>query len=74
MANMIRNISQSVQEREIVKTAPDLVCYLDGLPYLRNYLIGSSPTELGDAQKPNSSYTLVNFNDHVTVLDRKSVV
>src|SRR5271166_4299080 len=55
MANMTRNISQTVQEREIVKTAPDIVVYIDGLPFLLNPYIFSG----------NQQYTLVNFNDHV---------
>lgn len=58
MANMIRNISQTVQEREIIKTAPDIVVYLDGLPYLVNYFIGDTNTGI--------KYTNVPFNDHVT--------
>src|SRR5208337_4122137 len=57
-ASTIRNISQTTQEREIVKTAPDIVVYFEGLPYLQNYFIGDPDTK-------NSS-TLVNFNDHVT--------
>lgn len=32
----IRNISQSHQERTIIKQAPDMVVYLEGLPYLLN--------------------------------------
>ncbi len=55
MTNMTRNISQTVQEREIVKTAPDVVVYIDGLPYLLNPYIYSG----------NQQYTLVNFNDQV---------
>jgi hypothetical protein len=58
MANMIRNISQTAQERTIVKTAPDIVVYLDGLPYLINYFI--------DDPKTGINYTNVPFNDHVT--------
>lgn len=54
----IRNISQTVQERTIVKTAPDIVVYLDGLPYLLNYFVRD--------QKTNNTWTIVNFNDHVT--------
>lgn len=48
----IRNIVQTHQERPIVKMAPDLVVYIDGLPYLINDYIGESGT-------------LVNFNDFV---------
>lgn len=58
MANLIRNISQSVQERTIIKTAPDLVVYLEGIPYLINYFIID--------QKNGRNYTVVNFNDYVT--------
>lgn len=57
MSNGIRSVSQSVQEREIVKTAPDLVVYFEGLPYLINRFISD--------QKTNNNFTLVNFNDHV---------
>jgi hypothetical protein len=56
MANMIRNIRQTAQEREIVKTAPDIVVYLDGLPYLLNPYLQS---------QNGQDYTLVNFNDYV---------
>jgi len=56
---MIRNISQTVQEREIIKTAPDVVVFIDGLPYLINSFIT-------DPNNPKSGTTLVNFNDHVT--------
>jgi hypothetical protein len=54
----IRNISQTVQEREIIKTAPDLVVYLEGFPYLVNYFISDEST--------NNPYTVVQFNDYVT--------
>jgi hypothetical protein len=56
--NIIRNISQSVQEREIVKTAPDLVVYLEGYPYLVNYFINDPNTK--------NTFTIVNFNDYIT--------
>jgi hypothetical protein len=59
--NTIRNISQTVQERQIVKLAPDVVCYLDGLPYLINWYIPSASN--------GNQYTLVNFNDHVTTFN-----
>lgn len=52
----IRNIKQSVQDREIIKTSPDLVVYLEGLPYLRNPYLTTNP----------KNPFLVNFNDHVT--------
>jgi len=56
--SMIRNISQTAQEREIVKTAPDIVIYMDGLPYMINYFLNDV--------KSGNNYTLVNFNDHVS--------
>jgi hypothetical protein len=55
---MIRNISQTVQEREIIKTAPDLVVYFEGFPYLVNYFIADPDT--------NNPYTVVSFNDYIT--------
>ena len=54
--NTIRNVSQTVQEREIIKTCPDLVVFIDGLPYLTNFFVN-------DPKGANK--TLVNFNDHV---------
>ncbi len=57
MGGMIRNIAQTAQEREINKTAPDIVVYIDGLPYLINTFLETS------AQNP---FVLVNFNEHVT--------
>src|ERR1700675_3986947 len=56
-ASMIRNISQTVQEREIVKTAPDLVVFIDGLPYLTNIYVNDP--------KNGKQKTYVNFNDHL---------
>jgi len=56
--SVIRNISQTVQEREIIKTAPDLVVYFEGFPYLVNYFIADPDT--------NNPYTVVSFNDYVT--------
>lgn len=54
----IRNIRQTAQEREIIKTAPDIIIYLDGLPYLINHY-------LDDPNHNNQPYVVVNFNDHV---------
>jgi hypothetical protein len=54
----IRNVSQTTQEREIIKTAPDVVVFIDGLPYLTNPFV-NDPRTL-------ANYTLVNFNDNVT--------
>jgi len=56
--SVIHNISQTVQEREIIKTAPDLLVYFEGFPYLINYFIGDPDT--------NNPYTVVGFNDYVT--------
>src|SRR5271157_68478 len=58
MANSIRNISQTAQEREIVKLAPDIIVYLDGTPYQLNYFVNDPLT--------GNSFTVVNFNDHVS--------
>lgn len=55
--NTIRNVIQTAQEREIVKTAPDIVVYFDGLPYLINHY-------LNDPDSSNQ-FLIVNFNDHV---------
>ena len=52
----IRNLAQSAQEREIIKTCPDLVVYLDGLPYLKNVFLSANP----------SNPVIVNFNDYIT--------
>ena len=56
-AGSIRNINQTVQEREIVKTAPDLIIYLDGKTYLLNPYITNS--------LQNQPYTFVSFNDYL---------
>src|SRR5271168_187725 len=58
VAGMIRNISQTVQEREIIKTAPDIVVFIEGLPYLLNPFVNDP--------KSGNQTTYVNFNDHVT--------
>jgi hypothetical protein len=55
----IRNLVQSAQEREIIKTAPDLVVYLDGLPYINNVFLSANP----------SNPVIVNFNDYVTAFN-----
>ncbi len=54
----VRNILQTVQERTIVKTAPDMVVYLDGLPYLANKYLDQSQSQ--------TQPIYVNFNDYVT--------
>ena len=51
--NLIRNIVQTHTEPTIIKMAPDVVVYIDGLPYLKNDWIS------GDG-------VIVNFNDYVT--------
>ena len=61
MANQIRNIEQTLQEREIIKTAPDMIVYLDGLPYLLNYFVND--------RKTNQAPSVVSFNDHVTAFN-----
>jgi hypothetical protein len=54
----IRNIIQSVQEREIIKTAPDMVVYIDGLPFIINPYL----------KQDNKDFVAVNFNDYVTAI------
>ena len=56
-AAMMRNISQSAQQREIVKTAPDIIVYIEGLPYMQNYFVNDRRT--------NQSPAIVNINDYV---------
>jgi len=54
----IRNILQSVQGREIIKSSPDMIVYIEGVPYFKNdYLKG-----------PSTNYVIVNFNDYVTAI------
>jgi hypothetical protein len=54
----IRNIIQTVQEREIVKTAPDLVVMIDGASYLENGYVHPQDGS-------TTPYALVHFNEHV---------
>jgi len=61
MANLIRNIMQTVGEREIIKTAPDIVVYIEGRPYLINPYINSQDA----SNQSDGSYTIVNFNDFI---------
>lgn len=56
----IRNIVQTHQEREIIKTAPDMVVYLDGLPFLPNKYL--------DVSQAQNQPIILNFNDHVTTI------
>jgi hypothetical protein len=55
-SNTIRNISQTAQSREIIKTSPDVLVYLDNSPYINNYFVK-------DEGQP---YTTVSFNDHLS--------
>jgi hypothetical protein len=55
----LRNISQSAQEREIVKTAPDMVVYIEGMPFIENPFLKQSDRDI----------TVVNFNDFVTSIN-----
>ena len=55
--SMIRSISQSAQEREIVKTAPDIIVYIEGLPYMQNAFVNDRRT--------NQAPAIVNINDYV---------
>ena len=52
MANEVRNLLQTHQDRTVIKQAPDLVVYINGLPYFINDWVGTG----GE---------VVNFNDHV---------
>ena len=61
MANQIRNIAQTASEREVVKTAPDVVVYIEGRPYLINPFINSQ--DPAHQQTGEGSYTAVQFND-----------
>lgn len=54
----IRNIIQTAQEREIIKTAPDMVVYIDSLPFLNNPYLSQGSTSL----------VAVNFNDYITAI------
>jgi hypothetical protein len=53
----IRNVRQTAQEREVIKTAPDVVVYFDGLPYLFNKFLDDPST--------GQPFVLVEFNNHV---------
>jgi len=53
----IRNIIQTAASREIIKTAPDMVVYMDGFPFIVHPYIKNN-------QK--NGPLVVNFNDYVT--------
>lgn len=55
----IRNIIQSAPSREIIKTAPDMVVYIDGLPFFLNPFL---------KDEGSSNYVTVNFNDYITAI------
>jgi hypothetical protein len=57
-SNKIRNIVQTAQEREIIKTAPDMVVYIDALPFINNPYLSQGSTNL----------VAVNFNDYITAI------
>ena len=52
-ADPIRNIAQTHSERPIIKVAPDMVIYIDNLPFVINDYLGTGGV-------------MVNFNDYVT--------
>ncbi|MEI6389382.1 MAG: hypothetical protein WCQ50_22475, partial [Spirochaetota bacterium] len=62
--NQLRNISQSAQEREIIKTAPDMVVYIEGLPFILNPYLKQSDSDL----------VTVNFNDYITAVQTSYTV
>lgn len=49
----VRNLAQTYQERDIIKTAPDSVVYINNIPYIVNPYIGDKGV-------------IVNFNDYIT--------
>jgi hypothetical protein len=57
----IRNIMQTVQEREIIKTCPDIIVYLDGKTYLINPYINDTKSNPSNP----TPFSYVSFNDHV---------
>ena len=61
MSNQIRNVAQSCQEREIIKTAPDVVVYIEGRPYLINPYINTKDSK----SQSTGLFTVVNFNDYL---------
>lgn len=62
----IRNIKQTAQEREVIKTAPDIIVYLNGKAYLINPYINSGKADPHNPSKNvGQNFAYVNFNDHV---------
>lgn len=62
--NKIRNIIQTTQDREIIKTAPDMVVYIESLPFLLNPYIKDG----------TKAFTTVNFNDFITAISTSYAV
>lgn len=58
-SSKIRNIIQTTQERDIIKTAPDMVVYIDSLPWINNPYLSNG----------NSSIVPVNFNDYIMAIN-----
>lgn len=58
MSNKLRNIIQSSQEREVIKTAPDMVVYIEGLPFMENPFL----------KERDKDTVYVNFNDYITTI------
>lgn len=54
MSDQVRNIPQSLQDRDVIKQAPDIIVYINGQNYLINPYIGTSDG------------VAVPFNDYVT--------
>jgi hypothetical protein len=61
----IRNIKQTAQEREVIKTAPDIIVYIDGKAYLINPYVNSGKPNPNNRKNSAQSFSYVNFNDHV---------
>jgi hypothetical protein len=43
MSGQVRNIQQSLQDRDVTKQCPDVVCFIDGQNYLNNPFLGTEP-------------------------------
>ena len=54
----IRNIIQTAMGREVIKTAPDMVVYLDGVPFVIHPYMSDK----------NGKPLVVNFNDYITAI------
>lgn len=58
MSRQIRNWLQTSTEREIIKTCPDMVVYIEGLPFIINPYLSQEQSDI----------VSVNFNDYVTAI------